>query len=630
MTTGDSVLSAMQAMGIKVKRENDHYRSNSPLRPGSDSYGFVLRIDSDGEHGAYHDHVTGDNGSLYDLAKLLNVELPKIERLQVVNTRRAYRDLDEYAALKGVDKSVFVAAGWSDEVKHDHEQRPYIEFRTATGARRRYLDNGKDKFKSPQGYKRCWYGLRAAAAKAQQQGLPLVMCNGEPSAVIGQHFGVPAFAMTGGETANIPAELLEELRGTWQGDIVIALDCDKAGAKGAAKYAETLRESGYAVTVVDLGLSDKGDLADYCKLHSADAMPQLRALAKSTAEHAKTAAQREALEELRGLVKQLVQQRKTENAQAPDMPLLLDKLQAELDAARRKVSPARPEQIANTVAAQRARLAHVMQYPDDVQGLRSHIVALDTFIGGFVPGRIYTIYGDTGMGKTTLAISAVSAMMHQAPGLVVPTELTPGAWLDKLVAHKTTVPSHLIETGALNSDQHKAVLTAYAVIDGLPMFILADIAPRPAELSAMIRDGVKEHGWQWILFDSISRMKATKPDASVYERISEIADFTQEMARMGLMVIQTSQVGRNLKDRENKIPELHDALGSGAVEQNSDVVLALYNHQRYVSLGQADEDEENFPKGTVAVRCLKHRWRGQVEGKAIKLKFRGGMGMYDV
>lgn len=629
MNTGEKVMAAIRARGNQLKPEGaGKWRCNSPLRAGSDSLGFTLVIEGDGEHGAYNDFVTGESGSLYELAEKLGVDVPKSGgRAQVDNSKRDYRDLADYAALKGVPLDVFTAAGWINEVKHDYSGRPYIEYATKTGNRWRYLDTKGNPFTSPNGYKRCWYGLKRAVEKANAVGAPLIMVNGEPSVVVGQHFGIPAFAMTGGENGSIPPELMSELKSAWQGEIVIALDCDLAGRKGTAKYAGELTAAGYTAHAIDLGLSDKGDVADFCKLHTADSLPNLLALRNKPAP--KAAPETTPVTELANAIKELTLARKRDEAKAPDVALLLDKVQIELDAARRKVAPAHPVAIGEIVTVQRARLAEAIRHPNEVQGLRSHIQALDLFVGGFAPGRVHTIYGDTGMGKTTLAISIVSAMINQAPGLIVPTEITPGAWLDKLVAYRTTVASDRIETGRLDAKERRAVNMAYKVVESSPAFILSDLAPRPAELGALIREGVKQHGWQWVLFDSVSRMSATDASAQVYERVTEIADFTQEVARSGLVVIQTSQVGRNLKDRANKIPQINDALGSGAVEQNSDVVLTLYNHQKYVLSGDAEEDEENFPAGTVAVICAKHRWRGNVEGSAIQLAFRGGIGMYD-
>jgi len=100
MTTGEAIIQALQAYKVKQQRSGD-YRCNSPLRPGSNSLAFTLKIAPDGESGAYHDHVSGESGSLYDLAKLLGIETPTTRRRKVEETKRTYSGLADYAQAHG-------------------------------------------------------------------------------------------------------------------------------------------------------------------------------------------------------------------------------------------------------------------------------------------------------------------------------------------------------------------------------------------------------------------------------------------------------------------------------------------------------------------------------------------------
>lgn len=98
---------------------------------------------------------------------------------------------------------------------------------------------------------------------------------------------------------------------------------------------------------------------------------------------------------------------------------------------------------------------------------------------------------------------------------------------------------------------------------------------------------------------------------------------------MGLAVLITSQVGRSMNDRKSKIPTKHDGKGSGRIEENTDVLLALYNHDTYVKQGEAEPMPDVFPEGTVLIRCLKHRNLGEAENNAVQPKFIGGIGVRD-
>jgi hypothetical protein len=269
-STASKVLQALAPYDLKEETPGVKYRCNSPLREGSNSHGFTVTID-DGEHGAYCDHVSNDQGSLYELAQHLRVALP--ERTPVQDTKRTYKDLADYIAGYGVPVEVFEKAGWHAD---KHNNRAALKFRTATGNRWRYLDGNAPYYISQPGYARCWYGLDKAAERASAANLPLILCNGERSTVVAQYYGIPACCVTAGEKPAIPDPLLSTLKAAYPaGEILIALDCDPTGNEAAPKLAEQLCKAGYHAKAVDLKLGKGGDLADFCKLHGASAAAKL-------------------------------------------------------------------------------------------------------------------------------------------------------------------------------------------------------------------------------------------------------------------------------------------------------------------------------------------------------------------
>lgn len=635
MNTGERVLAHLASYSLKHEA-NGEWRCNSPLRPGSNSHAFTLRIDADGEKGAWTDHAGGESGSLYDLAERLGIEIIRVQnaRKPIESSERAYKNLAEYAAFKGVPEEIFIHAKWSRETiptlcPLTKKNRPALEFPSQGGIRYRFVDGAKPKFKSKSGYKACWYGLKAATDFARAHKLPLILCNGEPSVIVALHFKVPACAIGGGEHPTIPSALLDELKASWTGEIWIALDCDKAGRDAAAGKAKILRAAGYTVTVLDLMLGEKGDLADFCKLHTDATMDALLKLVQDTPKSNEKADSSGAAPELAQLLKELTNARKLNDPNAIDaLPVLLDKIQAEVDRSRITAQGKAVQSFAHLVSVRHKRLDEARKHPDPIQGLRSRIPQLDKLVGGFVPGRVHTFYGDTGMGKSTMVASIVAQFAGQAAGFIIPTESMPGDYLDKLVSYKANVPFDCIETGQVSDEQYRNIMAVYGWLEEKNCHFLDSLNPTAATIGSAVRDGMKAYNYQWVLIDSINNLTSVLHD-DIYGVTSEAADFAQELARMGLVVIITSQVGRNLKNRKkSKMPTLNDALGSGRIEQNSDVVISLYNHQYYVERDEA-KPNENFPPGLVYTRCLKHRWRGGQVNKGAFLTFKGGIGVYE-
>jgi len=629
VNTGEKVLAYLA--GYQLKPEGvGKWRCNSPLRPGANSHSFTLKIENDGEHGVWDDHAGGEGGSLYNLCDRLHIEYerkPAGGRKPVDNSKRAYKNLAEYAALKGVPEQAFITAKWNP-IPVTYDKRPALEFKTSGGKRYRFIDGGSPAFKSEMNYKACWYGLNTAAHFALEHDLPLVMVNGEPSTVVGLFFRIPACCITGGEQPTIPDLLLKELKGFWTGSILIAMDCDDTGRKAAAGKAKILRAAGYTVAVIDLGLDEKGDLADFCKLYTDSALDTLLALGQDASNSSDKGLNSSAAPDLAQLLKQLTEARRKNDLNTnQNTPKLLDQIQVEVDKSRLTLAGNAIVSFSKLVDTRHKRLDTARLNPCTVQGLRSGMHKLDEMIGGFVPGRVHTFLGDTGMGKSTMVASIAASFAGQAPGLIIPTESMAGDYLDKMVAYKANVPYDLIETGMLDEAQYRAVMAMYSWLEERQVDMLDTLNPTPSTIGSAIREGVKTRGYKWVLIDSLNNLSSLIHD-DIYGKTSEAADFQQELLRMGMIVISTSQIGRAMKGRDNKIPKIGDGLGSGNIERNADVLMALYNHQYYVDREEA-EPNNKFPPGLMFVRCLKHRWRGNAAGKSTYLTFKGGVGVYD-
>lgn len=555
MSTAQKVQSYLES-NCKVFRRGDTWRCTSPLRPDSDSDSFAVKFDAD-EYGTWKDHVSGESGSLYELAERLNISLPD-DRAPVEDTSRGYDGLADYAKAHGVDVDVFKAAGWQETT---HHQRPALSFPTASGTRYRFLDDGTPKYINPTGYSACWYGLEKAIAAAKRRNLPLVICNGEASTVVATHHGVPACATTAGE-GKLPPPLLDELQKKWTGRVLIALDCDDTGRKAAHGIAEQVTNS----AVIDLGLSDKGDLADFCKLHEEDSLDDLLSLAPP-------------------------------------------------ERVRKSTSTLSDSRLANFITATAT--------PGIIRGLKTGMPSIDKALSGLVGGRSVVLYGDTGAGKSTLCASWAVNLGKQAPGMIFTTEIPGEAYMDKLACAIAQVPFNKIEDGTTTQAETRAVMEAYDKLKQL-YIEFEDAKVEPDDVEDMVAQAKRDWGCAWIIVDSISKIAR----GADYEKVTDAANALQDACiQLDIPMVSTSQIGRNLKDRKNKIPTLHDGQGSGFIEQNSDYVLAIYNHHYYVSRGEAEPDDR-FPEGTSSIICLKDRWRGNT-GMAWQVTNVAGAAFYE-
>jgi len=264
--TSDRVLSAWaQRVHKAPKQRGNAWRGISPLRSdANNTSGFVLLI-SGPEHGAWKDYPSGRSGSLYSLARELGVPLPT--KAPAAETKRGYDDLEDYARAHGVAASVFLSANWREV---EHHGRRALAIPTQNGTRWRFIDGNNPPYINSPGYAACWYGLNRAIEIAKRDDLPLVLCNGEASTVVAQSVRIPACATTGGENS-LADRLLDELMAAWQGEVVLAYDCDDTGRTAAVKVQAQVK----GAKIVDLAMDNHGDLADFVRLWGADAKSEL-------------------------------------------------------------------------------------------------------------------------------------------------------------------------------------------------------------------------------------------------------------------------------------------------------------------------------------------------------------------
>ena len=622
MSTASRVEQALQAHGLKGR--NGQFQCNSPFRAGSDSMGFSLTIEDD-EHGAWFDHVTSEKGTLYELAQRLGIETPKREAVD--NSKHGYASLAEYAGVKGIPEQVFIDAGWKEITYYDG--RPCFSFPTRGGLRYRFIDGEKPSFKSETGFVPCWYGLDKAIALANSTKQALILCNGEPSTITAQQHGIAAFCMPGGETHKVTEELLSELKSKWQGTIQIALDCDLAGQAGAKKFTKPFAEQGIKHVVIDLMLTRGGDLADYCKLHGESTLTDLAALPKIGRATVQAKAQDKPadIQGLYDLAKELTALRKADEKPAA-LPLVLEKMQSEIDILRADSVIEITQSWEQVADEYKAWVAANLQRAGQLPGFDTGIDKLNKITYGLEKGRVFVVLAETGIGKSTLVASIASQLMNQAPGLVIPTETRNRNMLNKIVAYRTDIPTNFMRQGNLSPHQAGLVYSTIALIKQHKGQVIECQNPTVKQILSTARRSILETGCEWVILDSLSNVKSDMEGAGIFDNTSAAADCAQDLARMGLMVLSTSQVGRNLANRAVKIPTLHDGKGSGRIEENADATWALYNHDILVKRGET-EPSDDFPPGTIAIRSLKDREYGEMEGQMIQLKWVGGKGVYD-
>lgn len=282
-STGAKVLAKLESRYIKERNGATVYQGVAPYRAGSDSKACAITIYADGEHGQWKDFVDDSKkGSLYDLALELGIQPNYKSNGNGSAAKADYQDLADYASDKGEGAlEAFQAAGWTD-ITHNNFRAIRIPIPSQKNgiAQIRYLENVKPDGTMPKytwersgGIGRVWYGLNHAVQNARD-GL-IILCNGAPSVVIGSLWQMPVFAQVGGEGELTPDNLalLCDAITKHKLQVVIALDCDTKGRESAVAIQKQLGE---CAATVDLEMSQKDDIANFCRLWGFSSFDELK------------------------------------------------------------------------------------------------------------------------------------------------------------------------------------------------------------------------------------------------------------------------------------------------------------------------------------------------------------------
>jgi replicative DNA helicase len=616
--TAAMVIADLERRNIRFKKESErHYRSDNPLRGGSNSFAFHLLITGD-ESGAYYDHAhPEDYGSLYDLADALGLVPQGAHR--VAESKRVYKNLADYAQAHGVDAAVFAAAKWTET---SYEGRPAFTFPTADGNRLRFTDGSEPAYKWAGTGHPCWYGLAAAAKRAQDEKRPLVICNGEASTVVAQHLGLPAACVTGGEKGDMKAPLLEALKKAYPtGEIRIAFDCDKTGRTNAPKLEAQLKAAGYGAKAINLGLSKGGDLADFCRLYSEDVSAALAKCGGLSEPLDKETVEREVKADDVTVLADGVRNLATSirNGAETDIETLV-RLQKQINTLIERKQP--PEVISMSDVVD--EVMGEIDTPSPDFGLNCRLSKLNEAIGAIQEGWMV----DTNSGKSTLAATWIAdQQIADRHGLVVPTEMKPRRYIAKIVAAMTGINWKEVFSSKLTPEDRSKVREALSELRTITDFLKGSKPTISQIESAVRRRAAEKCPYEYLVIDSITRI-STPGYTSLYDRMSAAADGLQALAvDYDVPVIITNQLGRKTTGRKNQMPQLHDGYGSGVVEQNCDVLVGLYDHNQYCRLREADRDE-SIPPGMILLQVLKHR-EGYGGDQAVKVKLDYGIQFRD-
>lgn len=260
------------------------------------------------------------------------------------------------------------------------------------------------------------------------------------------------------------------------------------------------------------------------------------------------------------------------------------------------------------------------QSVNGLTGVPSGFLTLDRVTCGWQKSDLIIIAARPGMGKTGFIVSALrnAAVEFNAPVALFSLEMASLQLINRMICGEAEIDSDKLRQGNLNEQDWKQIIDKTGRLSSAPMFIDDTPGLSVLELRAKCRRLKAEHNIQLIAIDYLQLMRGEK-SGNREQEIASISRALKGIAKeLNVPVIALSQLSRSVETRGgDKRPQLSDLRESGAIEQDSDVVMFLYRPEYYKIM----VDEEGVPtQGQLETIVAKHR-NGSLD--TVKLKFIG-------
>jgi replicative DNA helicase len=202
---------------------------------------------------------------------------------------------------------------------------------------------------------------------------------------------------------------------------------------------------------------------------------------------------------------------------------------------------------------------------------------LDRVMKGLRKGRVVTIAGRPGAGKTAFSLRLLDQIPDGERAIYFSLEMGAREITERMMAAQTYTKLDKIINKTLDESE-KARLIESKIMNKYNIKIDDSVGLSMDSIRAKARVEKIKHGLSVVFIDHIGLLNPSTKGMKAYERMTEISKGLKEMAKeLDITVIALSQLNRSPADRKDGEPMLSDLRDSGSIEQDSDQVILLYN-----------------------------------------------------
>ncbi|MBI2609096.1 MAG: replicative DNA helicase [Deltaproteobacteria bacterium] len=235
-------------------------------------------------------------------------------------------------------------------------------------------------------------------------------------------------------------------------------------------------------------------------------------------------------------------------------------------------------------------------------GVPTGFTDLDRMTSGFQKSDLIVIAGRPSMGKTSFALNILqqASMATKKPCIFFSLEMSKEQVGTRLLTSISKVDASRLRIGNLQDSDWPKLTKAAGYLAEAPIFIDDTPGIGVLEMKAKCRRLKARENIALVVVDYLQLMQGRIRAESREREISEISRSLKALAKeLQVPVIALSQLNRAVEARQDKRPMMADLRESGAIEQDSDIIMFIYRDEVY------NKDSEF--KGTAEILIAKQR-----------------------
>ncbi|MCP3966663.1 MAG: replicative DNA helicase [Lentisphaerae bacterium] len=218
-------------------------------------------------------------------------------------------------------------------------------------------------------------------------------------------------------------------------------------------------------------------------------------------------------------------------------------------------------------------------YGGGLTGIPTGFKELDRRTAGLQKSDLIIAAARPGVGKSALAANIAVKASNIKPVVIFSLEMARLQLGYRMVSAEMEIPLKQLRKGLLKRPEWERLEKETEKLKGLQIFLDDSSLNNVLSIRSKSRKIQDKHGLGLVIVDYLQLVKGRKSESRQVE-VSGISKDLKALAKdLDVPVLALAQLNRKVEDRPNGKPQLADLRNSGAIEQDSDIVMFLYKEK---------------------------------------------------